>query len=131
MGRCIHVAGSIGAVEDLKRSARELTYRLLEQTWTGAAYVVVPAEKLAEFHAAFVAAWAAMLSAFSSGIAHADPSDPQLDEREQRLSRLQRVVLVAPGAAAPSNAQAITFVSPESPSPEGALRVDALPVAPL
>jgi hypothetical protein len=112
-------------VNDLERTAQRLTYQLLEHRWSGAAYLVAPETALAQLHGAVRAAWAAMLSAFSSGIAHADQDDPKVPENEKRLAELKRVVILAPGLAIPSGQQVIAFVATDAPTPEGALRVNA------
>lgn len=110
---------------DLERTAQKLTYQLLEYRWQGPAYVVAEPGSLAGLHAALVAAWAAMLSAFSSGIAHADQDDPKVPENEKRLAELKRVVVLAPGAQIPPGQTVIAFVPPTAETPEGAPRVNA------
>ncbi|MFT3711235.1 MAG: hypothetical protein QM817_26695 [Archangium sp.] len=96
----------------MEKRAHQLTYELLEQQWTGAKFIAVPDAEPVAFHRAFVASWAAMLSAFSAGLAHADENDPKLPEREARLAQLKEIVIVAPGAAVPPDVQSIAFVSP-------------------
>jgi hypothetical protein len=112
-------------VADPKKIAHQLTYKLIEQKWTGAAFIVAPVDQLSALHEAFVTSWAAMLSAFSSGIAHADDEDPSVPEREKRLSELKRVVIVAAGLEIPPGSTAICFTSTDAPPPDGALRVNA------
>jgi hypothetical protein len=107
------------------KTAHQLTYEFCEQRWTGAAYIVAPKESLEALHEAFKVSWKAMLSAFSSGIAHAEYNDPSVEQRERRLSELERVVIVAPGAQIPPGSNAIAFASPDAPPPDGAVRVNA------
>src|SRR5436309_2601272 len=53
----------------------------------------------ADLHEAALARWRKILSAYSSGIAHADdPYGPKIEEQEAELRELERADFLAPGA---------------------------------
>jgi hypothetical protein len=100
-------------------NGEQLALQLFERDWSGAAVIVAPAAELAAVHQAFEGRWRALLRAMSAGIAHADPDDASVAEREKRLSALQKVVVAAPGTQAAG--RAVLFLDEASTLPPGAV----------
>ncbi|MEO8877028.1 MAG: hypothetical protein ABI461_15660 [Polyangiaceae bacterium] len=86
---------------------------LYERKWTGTALVIAPRADLGSVHGVIADRWRTLLAAMSSGIAHMDPSDPQIDLVDKAYSEYQRVAISVPGASLPSSGRRVVFFAAE------------------
>lgn len=91
---------------DAKAIGTTLALDIFERKLRGGVVVLAAdAAEAAQLHEAALSRWQKILSAYSSGIAHADdPYDPKIEKQEAELRELQRADFVAPDGTAKANA---------------------------
>jgi len=78
-------------VEGARELAQQIGLDLFDRAEVAVALVLVPGDELELVRAAMIERWGSLLSAMSSGIAHADdPYADEVAERERRLAVLRR-----------------------------------------